>query len=50
MDKRTAKTDKSEKGLWGKIMEKLDKVLEQKAKKTSCCGNSPDKKKGSSCC
>ena len=35
------------KGFLGKIIEKIDKKMEEKSKKTSCCGG---KDKGSSCC
>jgi hypothetical protein len=40
------------KGFLGKIMEALDKKMEEKAKKSPCCGGSdhPNKEKGSSCC
>ena len=42
---------KKKKGFLGKIMEKLDKKLEEKSKNTSCCGGAgQDKGKGSSCC
>ncbi len=40
--------DKKKKGFFGRIMDKLDKKLEEKSKKSSCCGS--DKDKGSSCC
>lgn len=39
---------KKKKGFFGKMIEKLDKKMEEKAKKSSCCGS--DKDKGSSCC
>lgn len=45
--KETKKPDKK-KGFFGKIIENLDKKLEEKSKKSSCC--SPKKDKGSSCC
>ena len=41
---------KKKKGFFGKMIEKLDKKMEEKANKTSCCGDGADKDKGSSCC
>ena len=38
------------KSFFARMIDKLDKGLEQKAKKSSCCGGSSDKAKGSSCC
>ncbi len=46
--KQTNKT-KGKKGFIAKVIDKLDKKLEEKAKKTPCCDKS-DKKGGSSCC
>ena len=42
----TIKQDKE--GFFSKIMDKLDKKLEEKAKKECSCNN--DAKKGNSCC
>lgn len=42
------KTEGKKKGFFERIMAGLDKKLEEKAKKESCCGS--DKGKGSSCC
>ena len=38
------------KGFFGKMIEKLDKKMEDKAKKSSCCGEGSDQGKGSPCC
>lgn len=43
------KKNAQKKGFWGKLLEKVDKKLEEKSKKTSCC-SPKDKGKGSSCC
>jgi len=48
-EKETAKQSKK-KGFLGRIIEKLDKKMEQQAQKSSCCGGGTDKNKGSSCC
>jgi len=49
-DKDNSK-QKEKKGFFGKLMEKLDKKMEEKAKQSSCCGGSIDsKEKDSSCC
>ena len=37
------------KGFFAKLIEKLDKKIEEKAKAKPCCG-SDDKKEGKSCC
>ncbi len=37
------------KGFLGKIIDKLDKKMEEKSKEQSCC-NPSDKKNGKSCC
>lgn len=37
------------KGFFARLLEKLDKNLEEKSKKKTCCGSGPDSK-GSSCC
>jgi hypothetical protein len=37
------------KGFWTRLIDSLDKKMEEKAKKASCCASS-DKNKGSSCC
>jgi hypothetical protein len=42
--------EKKKKGFFGKIMDKLDKKLAEKASKSSCCSGGSDKDKGSSCC
>lgn len=41
---------KKEKGFFGKMIEKLDKKMEEKSKKTSCCEDRANKDKGSPCC
>lgn len=40
---------KKKKGFFCKLVEKLDKKMEKKAKTKSCC-ESKDKDKGKSCC
>lgn len=37
------------KGFFSKMIDKLDKKMEEKAKEAPCCGDS-DKDDGSSCC
>lgn len=49
MIKNTENNSNKAKGFFGRMIEKLDKKLEEKSKKTSCC-SSKDKEKGSSCC
>jgi hypothetical protein len=51
MDKlrRCKMGEKKKKGFIARILEKLDKKMEEKAAKSSCCCG-PDKKKGQSCC
>lgn len=46
-DKKEKSTEK--KGFIGKLIDKLDKKLEEKSKEQSCC-NPSDKKNGKSCC
>lgn len=41
---------KKKKGIFGKMIERLDKKMEEKANKSSCCGDGTDKDKGSTCC
>ncbi len=48
MEEQKKVKDEKKKGFFGRMMDKLDKKLEEKSKKTSCCGS--DKDKGSSCC
>lgn len=48
MEKKESQKEEKKKGFFGRIMDKLDKKLEEKSKKSSCCG--ADKDKGSSCC
>jgi hypothetical protein len=48
-EKENVKQDKK-KGFFSRMIEKLDKKMEEKAKKPSCCGGGPNKEKGSSCC
>lgn len=48
MSKDVSKKEKK-KGFFGKLIEKLDKKLEEKSKEQSCCSPS-DKKNGKSCC
>ena len=43
------KDSKKKKGFLGKLIEKLDKKMQDMAKKKSCCG-SGDNDKGKSCC
>jgi len=50
MTQATEVKQEKKKGFWGRLMEKLDKKMEEKSKKTSCCGGGLDKNKGSSCC
>lgn len=47
-----AKETKPEKkkGFLGRFLDNLDKKIEEKAKKSSCCGGDSGSKKGSSCC
>ncbi|MFC1855465.1 hypothetical protein ACFL2A_02835 [Thermodesulfobacteriota bacterium] len=49
MEKSEKKEKREKKGFISKIVDKLDKKLEDKAKKASCCDRK-DKKGGSSCC
>ena len=48
MEKQETIKEEKKKGIFGRMMEKLDKKFEEKSKKTSCCGS--DKDEGSSCC
>lgn len=49
MDKnKEAKKENKIKKFFGSLAAKLDKSLEEKSKKTPCCGG--DSSKGSSCC
>ena len=48
MENKTPKEEKK-KGFFAKLFEKLDKKLEDKAKKTGCCCG-PKKESGDSCC
>ena len=49
MDAKTKSMEqKKKKGFIARIMEKLDKKLEEKSKSSGCCSSS--KNKGSSCC
>lgn len=50
MSKEEKNTGKEKKGFFSRLVEKLDRKLEDKAKKSSCCGSESDKNKGSSCC
>lgn len=49
MDEKKSEIKKKKKGFFGKLVDKLDKKMEEKSKNTSCCGGS-EKEKGSSCC
>ena len=49
MEKANKKEKKEKKGIIAKIVEKLDKTLEEKARKIPYC-RSDDKKADSSCC
>lgn len=42
-------TEKKRKGFFGRMLEKIDKTMEEKAKAKPCC-DSNDKNKGKSCC
>ena len=49
-DNNVCKITKNKKnGFFGRILEKIDKIMEEKSKKISCCSGS-DKNKDSSCC
>jgi hypothetical protein len=48
MKKQEIKDKEKKKGIFARMMEKLDKKLEEKSKKSTCCGSNKDK--GSSCC
>ncbi len=48
MNKEEKKQNKN-KGFFTKLIDNLDKKMEKKSKKSSCCGKD-DKGKGSSCC
>ena len=50
MSSRDNKKTDSKKGFIGRIVEKLDKKMEQKAKSSCCCSGDKGKNKGSSCC
>jgi len=51
MSASTENKPNKKKGFFGRMMEKLDKKLEEKSRKAPCCGNSSkNKEKGSSCC
>lgn len=43
------KADKGKKGFISRLIDKLDKKMEEKAKEAPCCGSSA-KKKSTSCC
>lgn len=47
MEKTTQDKKDKKKGFFGRMFEKLDKKMEDKAKKSPCCGGGD---KGSSCC
>ena len=47
-EKQKSATGKK-KGFFGKIMDKLDKKLEDQAKNSGCCGD-PENGKNKSCC
>ena len=49
MDNAQEKGKEKKTGFWARLMERLDKKMEEKAKnyKGSCCGSSS---KGNSCC
>ena len=48
-NEKQGKKVKNKKSFVAKILDKLDKKMEEKSKKSSCCGSS-DKDKSSSCC
>ena len=50
MTQETGVKQEKKKGFLGRLMEKLDKKMEEKSRKTSCCSGGLDKNKGSSCC
>jgi len=41
---------KPAKGFFSRILDRLDKKMEEKAKSSSCCCKSSDKSGGKSCC
>jgi len=49
MEENIQSPQEKKKGFFARLMEKLDKKMEQKAKDTPCCGRSDDNQ-GSSCC
>ena len=49
MTQKNEEKQEKKKGFGGKLVDKLDKKMEQKVQKTSCCGGSSDKK-ASPCC
>lgn len=48
MPQKEKNLKEGKKGFFGKLFEKIDKKLEEKAQKSSCCGTNKDN--GSSCC
>jgi len=48
-DKNSTKQEEK-KGFFKRMMDKLDKKMEEKAKNAPCCSPGKDKEKGSSCC
>ncbi|MDP2830716.1 MAG: hypothetical protein Q8O02_00505 [Candidatus Omnitrophota bacterium] len=40
---------KAKRGFFARMIDKLDKKMEEKARESKCCGGS-DKSKGKSCC
>ena len=50
MSENDNKSTGKKKGFIGRIVEKLDKKIEQKAKSSCCCSGGKGKDKGSSCC
>ena len=48
-NEKQGKKAKNKKSFFAKIMDRLDKKLEDRAKGASCC-NSSNKDKGKSCC
>ena len=50
MSNANQNSTKKKKGFFGKIIERLDKKMAEKASKSSCCAGSQEKDKGSLCC
>jgi hypothetical protein len=49
MTEQTAKVQEKKKGFFARLLERIDKKMEAKAKSAPCC-NPSSKDKGTSCC